>query len=39
MAFIVAYDANVLYPNMLRGLLSQLERDGLVESIAALRAG
>jgi hypothetical protein len=79
MAFIVVYDANVLYPNTLRDLLirisqaglvqvgidgqtvaacvqqiadsrtrppqdtedvlSQLERDGLVESISALRTG
>jgi hypothetical protein len=67
LAFIVVYDANVLYPNTLRDLLidrqavwacvqqivdsrrqrpvtvedvlNELARDGLVRSVASLRAG
>lgn len=32
MAFIVVYDANVLYPNTLRDLLIRISRVGLVQA-------
>jgi hypothetical protein len=32
MAFIVVYDANVLYPNTLRGLLIRISQAGLVQA-------
>jgi hypothetical protein len=32
MAFIVVYDANVLYPNTLRDLLIRISQAGLVQA-------
>ncbi|MEN3356233.1 MAG: hypothetical protein V7637_215 [Mycobacteriales bacterium] len=38
MTFTVVYDANVLYPGTVDEVLLRLERNGLIESSAALRA-